>query len=149
MYYYYFNLKETSGNLLSHSGEFEGVVDKKWLGTKICNYRFLKEHGVDKLRHPSMRESGVRIDDGGWHFTYVGSHKETTARQRVLLKIECAAHQEFNNSFYKINAGKNIEGNKDVFFRDSKFEVVELDSTFPKYIVENKDRFKHLIKETE
>ena len=147
MYYYYFNLKEVSGKLLSHSGEFDGIEDKKWLGTKICNYGFLKQHGVDKLRHPSMREGGIRIDDGGWHFTYVGGHKETTAKQRVLLKIECAAHQEFNSSFYKTNVSKNIEDNKDVFFRDSKFEVVELDSEFPDYIVENKDKFKHLIKE--
>ena len=28
MYYYYFNVKETSGKLLSHSGEFDGVEDK-------------------------------------------------------------------------------------------------------------------------
>jgi len=149
MYYYYFNLRETSGKLLSHSGEFEGVEDKKWLGTKICNYGFLKNHGVDKLRHPSMREAGVRIDDGGWHFTYVGGHKETTAKQRVLLKIECAAHQEFNSPFYKMNVSKNIEENKDVFFRESEFEIVKLDDTFPDYIVENRDRFKHLIKELE
>jgi beta-1,4-mannosyl-glycoprotein beta-1,4-N-acetylglucosaminyltransferase len=146
MYYYYFNLKETSGKLLSHSGEFEGVENKKWLGTKICNYGFLKDYGVDMLRHPSMREGGIRVDDGGWHFTYVGGHTETNARQRVLLKIECAAHQEFNNSFYKMNVDKNIEENKDVFFRDSKFEIVELDSTFPEYIVANRGRFKHLIK---
>ena len=146
MYYYYFNLKEVSGKLLSHSGEFEGIEEKKWLGTKICNYGFLKKYGVDKLRHPTMREGGRRIDNGGWHFTYVGGHKETTAQQRVLLKIECAAHQEFNSHFYKINVGKNIENNKDVFFRDSEFEIVELDDTFPDYIVKNKEKYKHLIK---
>jgi beta-1,4-mannosyl-glycoprotein beta-1,4-N-acetylglucosaminyltransferase len=148
MYYYYFNLRETTGKLLSHSGEFEGVEDKKWLGTKICNYGLLKEYGVDKLRHPSMREFGKRVDDGGWHFTYVGGHKKTTAQERVLLKIECAAHQEFNNSYYKLNVNKNIEDNKDVFFRDSKFEIVELDDNFPDYIVKNRERFAHLIKET-
>jgi len=149
MYYYYFNLRETSGKLLSHSGEFGDIEDKKWLGTKICNYGFLKQHGVDKLRHPTMREPGRRVADGGWHFTYVGGHKETTAKQRVLLKIECAAHQEFNNSFYKMNVDKNIEDNKDVFFRDSKFEVVEMGDNFPDYIVNNKERFKHLIKTIE
>ena len=149
MYYYYFNLRETSGKLLSHSGEFGNIEDKKWLGTKICNYGFLKQHGVDKLRHPTMREPGRRVTDGGWHFTYVGGHKETTAKQRVLLKIECAAHQEFNNSFYKMNVDKNIEDNKDVFFRDSKFEVVEMGDNFPDYIVNNKERFKHLIKTIE
>lgn len=149
MYYYYFNLKEISGKLLSHSGEFDGIENKKWLGTKLCNYGFLKKYGVDKLRHPDMREPGRRIDDGGWHFTYVGSHKETTASQRVMLKIECAAHQEFNNSFYKLRVKENINNHKDVFFRDSQFEIVELDDNFPAYIVNNKEKFKHLIKERE
>ena len=76
----------------------------------------------------------------------LGGHKKTTARERVLLKIECAAHQEFNNPYYKLNVNKNIEENKDVFFRDSKFEVVELNDNFPDYIVNNRQRFAHLIK---
>jgi len=147
MYYYYFNLKETSGKLLSHSGEFDGIKDKKWLGTKICNYGFLKGLGVDKLRHPTERESGVRVPNGGWHFTYVGGHIQTSAKQRVLLKIECAAHQEFNNDFYKLNVQNKIDSNEDVFFRDSMFEVVSIDDGFPRYIVENKQKFGHLIKE--
>ncbi len=146
MYYYYFNLRETSGKLLSHSGEFEGIEEKKWLGTKICNYGFLKKYGVDQLRHPSMRESGRRISNGGQHFTYVGGHKKTSAQERVLLKIECAAHQEFNNAHYKLNVNENVKNDKDVFFRDSKFEVVELDESFPEYIVKNKERFAHLIR---
>jgi beta-1,4-mannosyl-glycoprotein beta-1,4-N-acetylglucosaminyltransferase len=146
MYYYYFNLRETSGKLLSHSGEFEGIEEKKWLGTKICNYGFLKKYGVDQLRHPSMRESGRRVPNGGQHFTYVGGHKKTTAQERVLLKIECAAHQEFNNAHYKLNVNENIKNDKDVFFRDSRFEVVELDENFPEYIVKNKERFAHLIR---
>tara|TARA_R110000824_G_scaffold28264_11_gene95227 strand:- start:7452 stop:8312 length:861 start_codon:yes stop_codon:yes gene_type:complete len=147
MYYYYFNVKEVSGNLLAHSGEFGGVEEKKWLGTKLCNYNFLKKHGVDKLRHPSLREAGIRIPNGGWHFTYVGSHNKTTAQQRVLLKIECAAHQEFNNMHYKRNVKKNIENNKDVFFRNSQFEVVDLDPRLPSYIHDNIERYKHLIRE--
>tara|TARA_B100001094_G_scaffold127894_1_gene123940 strand:+ start:9822 stop:10721 length:900 start_codon:yes stop_codon:yes gene_type:complete len=148
MYYYYFNLKETSGKLLSHSGEFEYAKEKKWLGTKICNYGFLKKHGVDKLRHPTMREPGLRIEDGGWHFTYVGGHKKMSADERVLLKIECAAHQEFNNSYYKLNVNKNIKSNRDVFFRDSKFEIVDLEG-FPDYIINNREKFSHLIKEVQ
>tara|TARA_R110000787_G_scaffold196478_2_gene307889 strand:+ start:855 stop:1706 length:852 start_codon:yes stop_codon:yes gene_type:complete len=147
MYYYYFNLKETSGKLLSHSGEFDGIEDKKWLGTKICNYGFLKKFGVDKLRHPSMREPGTRVAGGGWHFTYVGGHIQTSATQRVLLKIECAAHQEFNNNFYKLNVKNKIDSNEDVFFRDSKFEVVPIDNSFPSYIIENREKFSHLIKD--
>jgi beta-1,4-mannosyl-glycoprotein beta-1,4-N-acetylglucosaminyltransferase len=146
MYYYYFNVKETSGKLLSHSGEFDGITDKKWLGTKICNYGFLKKYGVDRLRHPEMKKDAHRVSDGGWHFTYVGGHKKLTAQQRVLLKIECAAHQEFNSPFYKSRIESNIELNQDVFLRDSSFEIVDLAEGLPAYILENKERFSHLIK---
>ena len=77
----------------------------------------------------------------------MGGHKQTSAKQRVLLKIECAAHQEFNNNFYKLNAQKKIDSNQDVFFRDSKFEVVPIDEGLPSYILENREKFGHLIKE--
>ena len=149
MFYYYFNLKETSGNLLSPSGEFRGITEKKWLGTKICNYGYLRKHGVDLIRQPSMIlvDEAVRIPNGGWHFTYVGGHRQTTAKERVLLKIECAAHQEFNNNFYKSKVQSKIDSNQDVFLRSSNFEVVPLDNSYPSYILDNRERFKHLIKE--
>jgi beta-1,4-mannosyl-glycoprotein beta-1,4-N-acetylglucosaminyltransferase len=96
-----------------------------------------------------MREPGIRVADGGWHFTYVGGHKKTTAQQRVLLKIECAAHQEFNNLYYKTKVKQNIEDSKDVFLRDSNFEIVPLDENLPSYILENREKFKHLIRDIE
>ena len=65
----------------------------------------------------------------------------------MLLKIECAAHQEFNSVFFKTKVKQNIEDVKDVFFRDSTFEIVELDERLPSYIKENKEKFKHLIRE--
>ena len=43
-FYCYLNMEETSGSLLSITGEFEGFTgkDRRWLGTKICNYGMLK-----------------------------------------------------------------------------------------------------------
>ena len=51
--------------------------------------------------------------------------------------------------FYKTKVKQNIEQTKDVFLRDSTFEVVDLDENLPSYIVENKEKFKHLIREKE
>jgi beta-1,4-mannosyl-glycoprotein beta-1,4-N-acetylglucosaminyltransferase len=147
MFYYYLNLKEVSGKLLSHTGEFAGIEEKKWLGTKICDYGFLKNYNIDKLRHPEMKDGAERIPNGGWHFTYVGSHRKSTASERVQLKIASLCHQEFNNNFYKLNVKNKIDSNEDVFFRDSKFEVVPIDNSFPSYIVENREKFSHLIKD--
>ena len=50
------------------------------------------------------------------------------------------------NQVGQVISFQNVRNDKDVFFRDSKFEVVDLDESFPEYIVKNKERFAHLIR---
>ena len=54
------------------------------------------------------------------------------------------AHQEFNNSkFTDIKFIENqISKGEDLFQRDIKYEKIDIDDTFPDYIVKNKDKFK-------
>lgn len=146
LFYYYLNLKEVSGNLLSYTGEFNGVEEKKWLGSKVCKYKFLKQYGVNELRAPHMKDKGYRVYPGGWHFTYVGSDGKMTQQQRIAHKIECAAHQEFNNDIVKNRIVENVESNKDIFYRPSQFQVVDIDDSFPQYIRENQDKYQYIIK---
>jgi len=149
LFYYFLNLKEISGNLLSYTGEFDGVIEKKWLGSKLCKFKFLKDKPVSILRHPEMKSVGIRVPDGGWHFTYVGSDGSMTQEQKISHKIESAAHQEFNNYSIKSRIVDNINSNKDIFYRPSKFKVVEVDKSFPDYIVNNKDKYKYIIKDND
>jgi beta-1,4-mannosyl-glycoprotein beta-1,4-N-acetylglucosaminyltransferase len=146
LFYYYLNLKEVSGNLNSYTGEFNNVKEKKWLGSKMCKYQFLKQHSVNELRAPNMKECGYRISPGGWHFTYVGSDGSMTPEQKIAHKIECAAHQEFNNDAVKSKIVENVKSNKDIFYRPSEFEVVEIDGSFPQYIRDNQEKYQYIIK---
>lgn len=146
LFYYYLNLKEVSGNLLSYTGEFNNVDEKKWLGSKMCKYKFLKQHTVNGLRSPEMKECGYRISPGGWHFTYVGSDGSMTPEQKIAYKIESAAHQEFNNDVIKSRIEENVKTNKDLFYRPSDFKIVEIDESFPQYIRNNLNKFDYLIK---
>ena len=54
------------------------------------------------------------------------------------------AHQEFNNSkFTDIEyIKKQISKGEDLFQRDIKYKKIDIDDTFPDYIVKNKDKFK-------
>tara|TARA_R110001599_G_scaffold34197_3_gene109698 strand:+ start:1648 stop:2508 length:861 start_codon:yes stop_codon:yes gene_type:complete len=149
MFYYYLNLQETSGKLIAHSGEFDGVTHRKWLGSKMCSYGFLKNYSVDALRQPEMKAGGIRIPNGGWHFTYAGSHRKTSARERIIMKLQSFSHQEFNNNYYISRIDNNLESLGDVFLRDSKFEIVPIDEGFPSYIADNREKFAHLIKDQE
>ncbi|MBN1469627.1 MAG: glycosyl transferase GT17 family protein [Fusobacteriaceae bacterium] len=146
-YYYYLNLEEISGELLSFSGEFDEVKDKKWLGTKMCTFSYIKNREIGILRHPEQKNNGVRIDDGGWHFSYMGGDKTISIEERIANKIKSAAHQEYNNQKILGKLKNKIEGKKDLFGRKSKFKVVSLDNSFPNYLLENKVLYSHLIYE--
>ncbi len=82
------------------------------------------------------------VQDGGWHFTYLGG------TDMIIRKLEAFAHTEFNKKQYK-NPDKIeeiINTGKDIFNREFKYEFVPLDNSFPAYIVNNKEKYKRLIK---
>ena len=147
MFYYYLNLEceDITSVMLSFTGDFDHAPRKKWLGTKVCQYRLLNNYTLEQLRFPERKASGVRVDDGGWHFSYMGGNKKTDVVERVAEKIKCAAHQEFNNSKVLSKIGNNISKNKDIFGRGSKFVRTSIDDTFPEYLVRNQAEFAHLI----
>ena len=83
---------------------------------------------------------GNIIKDGGWHFSHQGGI------EKILEKIEASAHQEFNHSQIKDNLKSIIDNGNDIYFRNAKFLTISLED-YPKYILENKHKYKHMIKE--
>jgi beta-1,4-mannosyl-glycoprotein beta-1,4-N-acetylglucosaminyltransferase len=144
-FYFYLNLEEISGNLLSFTGEFPGSHVKRWLGTKLFRYSFISDKNIGETRSPEMKECGKRIDEGGWHFTYMGGGREQSIEDRVAHKIKSAAHQEFNNNKILKGISKKIRSNKDIFGRNAKFEIVQFDNSYPEYLLSNLEKFEHLI----
>ena len=57
------------------------------------------------------------------------------------MKLKTFAHTEFAKPEYSdVNIIKqNIQQKKDLFKRNLTYTAVELDNTFPKYILENKE----------
>lgn len=82
------------------------------------------------------------VENGGWHFGFLGGV------DKIIEKIESFAHSEFNTPRYKdpdaIKAA--IMEGADLFGRPMKYQFTEIDNTYPRYIVENKERLRHLIK---
>lgn len=147
LFYCYLNMEEVSGSLLSYAGEFEGVEHKKWIGTKLCSYKLLREQNLKlgELRFPERKEIGIRVDDGGWHFGYMGGHGEKDIRKRVQEKVVSAAHQEYNSKHVLSNVTDQIKDGKDIFGRNAQFVRCEIDESFPKYIREHQKELDFLI----
>ncbi|MDE6365325.1 MAG: glycosyl transferase GT17 family protein [Lachnospiraceae bacterium] len=151
LFYCYLNMEEVSGSLLSYAGEFEGVARKKWIGTKMLSYKLLREQNLllGELRFPERKEIGVRVENGGWHFGYMGGHGEKDIRKRVQEKVVSAAHQEYNSKHVLSNVTDQIKDGKDIFGRNAQFVRCEIDESFPAYIREHQKELDFLIMQEE
>lgn len=146
MFYCFLNMEEISGNLLSITGEFEGVERKQWLGTKICSFANLPEEGIVFLREISPKDPrSVRVADGGWHFGYMGGDGERSVAKRIGIKVQAAAHQEYNKSRYLNEAVDRLLCGEDIFDRNAKFIRVPIDESYPEYLQKHRDEYAFLI----
>ena len=89
-----------------------------------------------------MLHSASLIEDAGWHFSYLMDEL------RISDKIQSFSHQEFNKEEY-YNAEKikdRVDNNQDLFGRKNKeMKIVELDSSFPSYLLNNMNKYKDFI----
>ena len=62
----------------------------------------------------------------------------------ISNKIKSFAHQEFNKeNFTDVNKiEKKIVNMSDIFGRDYIYKRVELDESFPKYILDNQEKYR-------
>lgn len=112
--------------------------------SKIVSYgEFIKMNDtLTALRYHPCSEKD-KIENGGWHFRWTGG------AEKIVEKLESWAHQEWNVPKYKnvneIEAA--IADGVDFFGRNMyDFKFVPLDSSFPKFIVDNQDKFKNLVR---
>lgn len=146
MFYCFLNIEEVSGNLLSITGEFSGVERKRWLGTKICSFGSLPKEGIVYLREVSTEDPrSVRVTDGGWHFGYMGGDGERDVAKRIGVKVQAAAHQEYNKASYLNEAVDRLLCGEDIFGRNAKFIRVPIDESYPAYLREHQEEYAFLI----
>lgn len=146
MFYCFINMEEVSGNLLSITGEFPGVERKMWLGTKIFAKRSIPQDGIIQLREASVTApNAVRISNGGWHFGYMGSLHEANVSKRIGEKVVAAAHQEYNKQDILAEAKYRLMLGEDMFGRNARFERVEVDESYPEYLLQHREDYEYLI----
>jgi len=125
------------------------ITDKYWMGTKICQKKYLKSpqwlRNIKTKKRPFWKfykpKEPQLIFDGGWHFSFLKKPKD------IALKIKSYSHQEFNKDDFVDEAkiARRIENKQDLFNRDIKYKKIEIDESYPKYILNNKSMFKEWI----
>lgn len=85
---------------------------------------------------------GKHIKNAGWHFSYCGG------LDAIIKKRQSIVEQQYNTeeNMRPENILNAIKRGKDILNRDGKiYLTVKLDKSFPKYIINNLERYKKLI----
>ena len=126
--------------------------ESPWEGSRVCKKKNLKSIDFmrQKIKSKNLNYNFYRLDkeksiqtfkNSGWHFNNILSPKE------IAKKLKSFAHTEFSSkefSNYKI-IERNIINKKDLFKRGHTYKKVDLDETFPEYLIKNKKRYKKFI----
>jgi len=125
------------------------LKESNWHGSKVCLKKNFKSpqwlRNLKFKKYPFWRIDKIRnlqiIKNGGWHFAYLQSP------ENISKKIKSFAHGEFNtnDTSNEENIRLKIEKGEDIFNRGYKIKKVEIDSSFPKYVFENKEKLKKWI----
>ena len=126
--------------------------ESPWEGTRVCKKINLKSIDFmrQKVKSKNLKYSFFRFDkeknielinDGGWHFNNLMDPNT------ISLKLKTFAHSEFNHEKYtnpEIIKAK-IEKRIDLFGRGHQYKKVNLDSSFPEFILSNNEKYKSFI----
>ena len=123
---------------------FNNLYSDTWFGSRAALYQHLKNTTVDDLREGTEDESKVSgpiITNGGWHFTYLGDENH------IRQKINSFCDRHFDVPEVTENISNNLKSGKDVLNRHHiTYQRVDLDETFPQYILDNQEKYTHRIK---
>ena len=124
-------------------------TESNWHGSKICLKKNLKSpqwlRNLKFKKYPFWRIDKPKnlqiIENGGWHFAYIQT------ADNISKKIKSFSHGEFNTTDFtdEKKIEEKIKLHKDIFNRGFNYRKIELDHTFPKYILDNKEKLKKWI----
>ena len=151
-----FDLKKKYGIFLQRFFNYKFNIfnpyESPWEGTKVCKKKNLKSIDFmrEKVRKKNLRYKFYRFDkekniqifeNAGWHFNNVMSP------ENISKKLKTFAHKEFSSEeFSSVETIRNkINAKVDLFNRNEKYEVVRIDESFPKYLLDNLLKFKDYI----
>lgn len=109
-----------------------------WAGTIVTKYKNIKNNCLNHLRTKGKTKY-VYIENGGWHFTSMGGISE------VRRKLNDSYTKDSYNTNEVQEKLEERFGKKDYIGRN-KFKFWIDETGLPKYILENKEKYKNLLK---
>jgi beta-1,4-mannosyl-glycoprotein beta-1,4-N-acetylglucosaminyltransferase len=121
-------------------------VEAPWLGTVAFSYEMLKGLSLDMMRYGSSDLTNVPgpvIQNGGWHFSYLGGNEAIATKLKALayqgVRAEVAM---FVSRFRRKKWQKVLDDNSDLLMQNRTLHFVPLDDSFPAEIYQMPDFIK-------
>ena len=126
--------------------------ESPWEGTRVAKKKNIKSIDFmrQKIKIKNLKYSFFRFDkerdiqvfkNGGWHFNNIMTPKD------ISNKLKTFAHTEFSKE--EFSSPKIIESKIfkkiDLFNRGHQYKIVDMDSSFPKFLLKNYDTYKDFI----
>jgi beta-1,4-mannosyl-glycoprotein beta-1,4-N-acetylglucosaminyltransferase len=126
--------------------------ESPWEGSRVSKKKNL--NSIDflrqKVKSKNLKCNFLRIDkeksielfhNGGWHFNNILSPEE------ISLKLKTFAHSEFaGREFSSLDViEKKMKLKIDLFNRGHNYKVIEINETYPEYILGNLEKYKKFI----
>ena len=127
-----------------------------WLGSRICVKKYLKSpqwlRDLKFKKRPFWRIDKLRLnnifENGGWHFCNLKNPQELLYKYKNL----CETNDPYNFNekidqkyLDKDEIAKRIVDREDIIGRNDKFKKIDLDNSFPEYLIKNLNNFKDWI----
>lgn len=118
--------------MLDKFGYYLNMLEEKqsWDRARVFKYSYLNEKMPEEIRNSGYPQV---IENAGWHWSWL--------HNRAMEKLVSFSHTELDTTENLVNISEKLN-----FWNDSKMEQVSIDDTFPEFLINNIDKFKHLIK---
>ena len=123
---------------LAYSSFLNNRSNESWAGTLLTNYINIFNSCLNHLRTPSKTQYEY-LENSGLHFSFIGG------TEQIKLKIDSYGHQEYNNNDVTSKISERLEKNQDVLGRN-QFNFWLDESDLPKYLIQNKEKYKQYFK---
>jgi beta-1,4-mannosyl-glycoprotein beta-1,4-N-acetylglucosaminyltransferase len=124
-------------------------INKGWIGTVATKNKIFKSNNPQFFR--SIKDSLPFIENGGWHFSWLGGYEKIYEKAHSCIepfnKGDIPSKEEFQRYF------ENFLSKEDKFFihlenlsqKETQFQKINIDNSFPNFIVNNQKKFEKLI----
>lgn len=125
MFYYYFNMEK----------------EDNWIGPTILSFGQFMQHSFCEIR---VHKPGILVENGGWHFSYAGGYEGALRKLNAINEVGMA---ESAKPSLQESIDNCLISGYDLFHRPCKFWLTPIDESFPKYLIDNLDKYKDYIKQ--